>query len=240
MNRDELIEFENEIASIFEQGKIHGPIHLSAGNEDKLISIFKDIKLTDWIFSTWRSHYHALLHGVPKELVKEEILKGNSITLCFPEYRFYTSAIVGGIIPIAVGVAMGIKKENAKLLELCKTFSTSGENISDEDRIKEHIWVFIGDMALETGIFFESFKYATFHNLPITFVIEDNDLSTTTPTRETWGKREQDNSMMKVLDDIIDAANYGTDVSYDFPRYIYYSYKREKYPHTGMGKFVNF
>ena len=61
MNKKQLIEFEKRIKKIYENGKIKAPIHLSGNNEDKLISIFKKIKTKDWVFSTWRNHYHALL-----------------------------------------------------------------------------------------------------------------------------------------------------------------------------------
>ena len=159
MNEKELIEFENDIAEIFNKGNIRAPIHLHGGNEASLIEIFKDIKDTDWVFSTHRSHYHALLKGVPPELVKAEILNGNSICLRFPEYKFVTSAIVGGIIPIALGVAMAGEK----------------------------VWCFIGDMAAETGIFHECAKYAGNYNLPIHFIVEDNGFSVDTPTDRVWG-----------------------------------------------------
>ena len=66
LNKNELIEFEQEIKKIYESGKIKAPIHLSGNNEDQLIKIFKKIKKNDWVFSTWRNHYHALLKGIPK------------------------------------------------------------------------------------------------------------------------------------------------------------------------------
>jgi len=59
-----LIDFENLIVKHWEEGKIRGPIHLSNGNEEQLIEVFKRIKTTDWVFSTWRSHYHALLKEI--------------------------------------------------------------------------------------------------------------------------------------------------------------------------------
>ena len=160
MTAIELREFEQDLASLFEQGLIKAPCHLSGGNEDQLIEIFKDIKPSDWCFGTHRSHYHALLKGVPPELVKDEILKGHSITLNFAKYHFFSSAIVGGICPIALGVAM------------------SGQRV----------WCFLGDMASNTGILNECFKYAVGHSLPITYVIEDNGFSVDTPTKEVWGK----------------------------------------------------
>lgn len=159
MDKQQLKQFEQEIASIFEQGKIRAPVHLTGGNEDKLIEIFKQIQPSDWVCSTHRSHYHALLKGIPPEWIKSEIIKGHSITLCNREYKFITSAIVAGIVPIAVGLAMAGEK----------------------------VWCFVGDMAAQTGIFHESVKYATSHNLPIIFVVEDNGMSVDTPTHTVWG-----------------------------------------------------
>lgn len=165
MTKKQLIDFENRIKTLFEDGKIKAPIHLSDGNEEQLIEIFKNIKKTDWVFSTWRNHYHALLHGINPEFLFAELSSGNSITFQSPENNFFTSAIVGGIIPIAVGVALALKKK--------KDF--------------KHVWCFIGDMAAETGIFHEGLKYSMRNKLPITFIIEDNGISVATPTQESWG-----------------------------------------------------
>ncbi len=158
LNVDELKAFEEEIAHLFEQRLIPYPIHLVSSNEEKLIKIFKHIKPTDWVCSTHRSHLHALLKGIPLDWVKNQILKGHSITLCNAEYKFITSAIVGGILPIAVGLAMA----------------------------GERVWVFCGDMCAESGIFYECQKYAVGHDLPITFIIEDNGLSVQTTTQKVW------------------------------------------------------
>ena len=49
MNKENLIEFENEIASIFNEGKIRAPIHLYSGNEDFLINFFKRVNPQDWV-----------------------------------------------------------------------------------------------------------------------------------------------------------------------------------------------
>ena len=190
-----LIQFERKMADHWEAGKVRGPIHLSGGNEDELIEIFKYIKKTDWVFSTWRSHYHALLKGVPSEWLEEEILAGRSITIVNQEERFYSSAIVGAIIPIATGVALANKRDG------------------NDDKV----WCFVGDMAFETGGFYEMHKYAQRYDLPIRFVVEDNGVSTNTPTEETWNgvKRE-------VPSDVI-----------------WYNYKKE-WPHYGTGKWVIF
>ncbi len=155
---NELIQFELAVAQLFEQGKIHSPVHFSGGNEEDLIRIFENIKPTDWVFLTHRSHYHALLKGIPKEWLEKEILNNRSITINNRDYHFFSSAIVGGILPIAVGVAM----------------------------TQQIVWCFCGDMASETGIFHECVKYAVGHKLPIHFVVEDNGFSVDTPTEGVW------------------------------------------------------
>jgi len=126
------------------------------------------VKPSDWVFCSWRSHYQALLKGIPPQLVKERILEGKSISLCFPEFRFYSSAIVGGIVPQAVGVAWSIKKRGAP----------------------EHVWCFIGDMTSEGSAAFLGIKYAENFDLPITFVVEDNGVSVCTDTKTTWNQTE--------------------------------------------------
>jgi pyruvate dehydrogenase E1 component alpha subunit len=191
---ESLIDFENLIVKHWEDGKIRGPIHLSNGNEEQLIEIFKRIKTSDWVFSTWRSHYHALLKEVPTDWIEEEILKGKSITLCNIDEKFYSSAIVGGTLSVALGVAMGIKQKGSD----------------------EMVFVFVGDMSFESGIFYEVHKYARNFDLPIVFIVEDNAVSTYTPTEATWNVKRE------VPSDVI-----------------HYTYK-SKYPHYGSGKWVVF
>ena len=155
----DLIAFEQEVAAAFDRGEIHGPVHLSGGNEAKLISIFREVWPEDWVLSTWRSHYHALLRGIPRDLVMDEILAGRSMSLHFPEYKFLTSAMVGGILPIACGLA-----------------AEGGR-----------VWCFVGDMCASTGAFLDACRYASVNGLDIRFVVEDNGLSTNTPTNLAWG-----------------------------------------------------
>ena len=66
ISKEYLINFENNIASMFNKSKIRAPVHLTSGNEKQLIKIFKKKKISnnDWIFCSWRSHYHCLLKGV--------------------------------------------------------------------------------------------------------------------------------------------------------------------------------
>ena len=166
MNKAELIAFEEEIAALFNTGKIRAPVHLYYGNEEQIINTFRKVRPQDWVFCSWRSHYQCLLKGVPKDEVREEIVAGRSISLCFPEHRIYSSAIVGGVLPIAVGTAMAIQR--------------SGEDAK--------VYCFMGEMTAETGIAHESIKYSRNHSLPIHFVVEDNGKSVCTDTREAWNQ----------------------------------------------------
>ena len=205
--------FERRVADAFEAGLIRAPVHLSGGNEDALLEIFQQVRPQDWVFSTWRSHYHALLKGIPEEWRWGEIMAGRSMYLCDKEYKIVSSAIVAGCLPIALGVAMAIKR----------------------DKRTERVWAFCGDMAAETGTFHEVTKYAGRHDLPITFVIEDNGLSTNTPTQTVWGLPESPLLTIQAMAGLTPwsiARSYGCDVRY-------YAYERTV-PHVGAGQFVVF
>ncbi len=204
MDKQELIDFEKWCKQTYLDGKLRSPLHLSGGNEEELIAIFKHIKPNDWVFTTYRSHYHALLKGVDPEWLKQWILDNKSIHVMSKEHKIITSAIVGGTLPQAVGCAMAIKRRNGK----------------------EKVWAFCGDMTASLGVFQDCHVYAIDNYLPITFVIEDNGLSTDTPTGEAWGcgVEEMDLWFQQLK---------------ELPKIKYYKYKRV-YPHYGVGKFVAF
>ena len=195
LTEKDLITFEEKVKEYYESGKITAPVHLSKGNEKEVITIFQYVHPEDWVFSSWRNHFHALLHGISPEVLMEDIIEGRSMSTNSLSPKFYSSSIVAGIIPIAVGAAKALK-------------------LKKSDR---RVWCFIGDMTFETGIFYEAYKYTKNFDLPLQFVVEDNNLSTNTPTDESWGgiKRE-------VPDDVI-----------------YYSYERG-FPHHGTGNWVLF
>lgn len=167
MTPEDLIAFEKEIAAEFEAGQIKAPVHLAGGNEQQLIDIFKDIGHDDYVFTSWRAHYHCLLKGVPPQQLRDAIHAGRSIALCFPEHRILSSAIVGGICPIATGLGWAIKERGGK----------------------EWVHVFIGDMTGRTGIARETVEYCVSHELPVTFYVEDNGKSVCTNTASVWGGR---------------------------------------------------
>lgn len=195
MTKDDLIAFEESIAESFNRGEIRYPVHLESGNEDDLMNIFKSVKPNDWVYVTWRGHLKALLKGVPPEELRAAIQRGESMALRFDKYRVYGSAIVGGTVPIALGTALAIKCRN----------------------LNERVWLFIGDMAAESGIVYEVIKYAENFGLPLSVVIEDNGVSVCTNTAVAWGK-----------------MNDFTDVHVKAFKY------KSRWPHAGAGKRIKF
>ena len=64
---DTLRAFEQRIVGLFAAGELPFLVHLSGGNEEQLLEIFREIKPGDWIFSGHRSHYHYMLAGGSEE-----------------------------------------------------------------------------------------------------------------------------------------------------------------------------
>lgn len=161
----ELIDFEQGIADLFNSGGLPGRVvHLSGGNEEQLIDIFDTYPIgrEDWVFSTWRSHYHALLKGIDPKVLRQRIIDGDSMHLMNKEFRFFSSSIVAGCLPIATGVALAIKRNGGD----------------------ERVFCFLGDGAEDQGVTYESIRYAQAWALPILFIIEDNGLSVDTTSKE--------------------------------------------------------
>jgi pyruvate dehydrogenase E1 component alpha subunit len=196
---DALKAFEIKMANLFNAGAIRAPVHLSDGNESQLIELFSKVQAEDWVFCSWRSHYQCLLKGVNPDALESAILAGRSIALCFPEFNLYSSAIVGGQIPLAVGAALSLKLNNKG----------------------DHVWCFIGDMTSETGMAQTAIRYSEKHDLPITFVVEDNGISVLTETRKVW------NSVTLRFEEA------------QSPKVQSYKYS-SKYPHAGAGVRVQF
>jgi len=193
--------------------------------EEALIKIFKDVKPQDWIFTTYRSHYHALLKGVPRDWLMKWVLDNKSIHVMNSEHKIVTSAIVGGTLSQAVGCAMAIKLKQKQVEKDIKEVvePMKGEDWKVDGKVKvtpmnqPHVWAFCGDMTASLGVFQDCWKYSFLNDLPITFVIEDNGLSTDTPTHYAWGG---------------EAPYFPTE------KIKYYEYTRT-WPHYGSGKFVS-
>ena len=177
---EELKNFEKEIAQMFLNKELRSPVHLESSRDDSLelflIGLFKRIRPQDWCAVTYRCHLYALLKGVPEGELKQWIRDNKSIHFISKEHKIISSAIVGGHLSEALGIAIGIKlkKEN------------------------ERVYAFCGDMCAETGIFYECVKYARRNNLPITFIVTDNSKSTDTDTQESWGKEDSGPNVLRV------------------------------------------
>ena len=164
--KEELIDFENRIGDLYMDNKLPFLFHLSGGNEDQLIEIFKNIKEGDYVISNHRSHYHALLHGIPPETVEDRILNGRSMFIYDRERNFFCSAIIGGTPAIAAGIAWALKRKGSD----------------------KKVWCFIGDGTEDSGHTYEAVRYVDGFDLPCTFVIENNNRSVESTNDERWGK----------------------------------------------------
>jgi hypothetical protein len=212
----ELIDFELEIAASFNNKEIRAPIHLQDNNAGQLIEIFKHVKKDDWACGTWRFHMESLLKGVPKDELKKAILDGRSISLCFKKQKVIASAIVGGIIPISLGIALDIKRKGGK----------------------EKVWCFIGEMSATTGIFHEAITYAENWELPIIFVVSDNGKSVCTDTRAVWNIGYPHAEQFSF--EPVNCPNDFTDKQiWKRPHRWYYKYNLN-WPHAGSGVRINF
>jgi len=163
---EELIAFEDRIGELYLDNKLPFLFHLSGGNEKQLINIFENINEGDYVISNHRSHYHALLHGIPPETVEERILNGRSMFIYDRSRNFFCSAIIGGTPAIAAGIAWALKYKGSK----------------------QKVWCFVGDGTEDNGHLYEAIRYVDGWDLPCTFVIENNDRSVEASNSERWGK----------------------------------------------------
>ena len=127
---------------------------------------------------------------MPRDRVKQDILEGRSITLHYADYNFYSSAIVGGISPIAAGTALALKKQKKK----------------------NRVYCFLGDMGFRAGISHESIIYSISNSLPITFIVEDNGKSVGTPTEASWGGSVKTETLFDIYEEL--SKNTDTNMIY--------------------------
>jgi len=160
-----LIGFVNKMAEHHDAGRLPFAIHLPGGNEEQLIDIFSNIDENDYVLSTHRNWYHALLHGLEPDEVENKILNARSMFMFDRKKNFYVSAIIGGTPGIAVGIAWALKRKNSK----------------------QKVWCFIGDGIEDTGHFAEAVRYVDGFDLPCVFVIEDDGMAVETSKKHRWG-----------------------------------------------------
>lgn len=154
--------FEEKSAELYTQGKIHGFLHLYIGEEAVAAGAMSALTPADRIVSTYREHGHALARGIAPGAVMAEMFgkangcsrgRGGSMHLFDAATRFYGGyAIVGGGLPIAVGLALADKLQDRPIVTAC----------------------FFGDGAVAEGEFHESLNLAALWRLPVLFVCENN------------------------------------------------------------------
>ena len=154
--------FEEKCVELYSLGKIRGFLHLYIGEEAVAVGAMQALTPDDRIVSTYREHGHALARGGPMGPLMAEMYgkangcsrgRGGSMHLFDISRRFYGGyAIVGGGLPIAVGLALADKMQSRGSITAC----------------------FFGDGAVAEGEFHESMNMAALWKLPVLFICENN------------------------------------------------------------------
>ncbi|MDA1349093.1 MAG: pyruvate dehydrogenase (acetyl-transferring) E1 component subunit alpha, partial [Chloroflexi bacterium] len=154
--------FEEASSRLYMQGKIRGFLHLYIGQEAVAVGAIPALNADDYVISHYRDHGHALARGMDPKVVMAELFgkatgssggKGGSMHLFDSTRNFMGGyAIVGGQLPIAVGLALAIKYRKESRVVLC----------------------FFGDGAVSEGEFHESLNLASLWKLPVVFFLENN------------------------------------------------------------------
>lgn len=115
------------------------------------------------------------------------ILDGRSMYIQDRARRMFCSSIVGGILPIALGVAWSLKRQwQINFEAMLEKYPPTWGAITPAP--PPTVWVMVGDMTRTTGLFNEFERYVQGNALPVKIVVEDNGLSTNAVTRDVWGK----------------------------------------------------
>ncbi len=154
--------FEEETERLYRRGKIGGFLHTYIGEEAIAVGAIPVLREDDYVIGHYRDHGHALARGLDPKLAMAELCgkstglsggKGGSMHLFDAEKHFMGGhAIVGGQLPLAVGIALGIKLKKLDSVVMC----------------------FFGDGAVNEGEFHEAMNLASLWKLPIVFMLENN------------------------------------------------------------------
>ncbi|NQU56801.1 MAG: thiamine pyrophosphate-dependent dehydrogenase E1 component subunit alpha [Rhodospirillales bacterium] len=169
---------EERIADIYPTDKIKSPVHLSIGQEAVAVGVCDPLRAADVVAGTYRGHAAYIAKGGNLPAMMAELYgkadgcaagKGGSMHLIDMENNILgCSAVVGTNIPVAVGFALKLKRDNNDNIVTC----------------------FLGDGATEEGVFYESLNFAALHKLPILFVCENNSLAIHTPIEKRWASND--------------------------------------------------
>jgi pyruvate dehydrogenase E1 component alpha subunit len=154
--------FEEKCVELYAQERIRGFLHLYIGEEAVAVGAMDALELDDAVVATYREHGHALARGVPAGPVMAEMYgklegssrgRGGSMHIFDKERRFFGgNAIVGGGLPLAVGLALADHLQQRPRITAC----------------------FFGEGAIAEGEFHESINLAALWNLPVLFCCENN------------------------------------------------------------------
>jgi pyruvate dehydrogenase E1 component alpha subunit len=154
--------FEERCAELYSSGKIRGFLHLYIGEEAVAAGVMPALTAEDAVVATYREHGQALARGVSMNAIMAEMFgkaegccrgRGGSMHLFDLQTRFFGgNAIVGGGLPIAVGLALADQMQSRPRVTAC----------------------FFGDGAVEEGEFHESLNLAALWKLPVLFLCENN------------------------------------------------------------------
>ena len=154
--------FESRCVELYQARRIRGFLHLYDGEEAVAVGVMSALEECDAVVATYREHGHALARGIPMDVLMAEMLgkvegccrgRGGSMHIFDRAHRFYGgNAIVGGGLPVAVGIAMADRQLRPGALTAC----------------------FLGEGAVGEGAFHESMNLAALWNLPVLFVCENN------------------------------------------------------------------
>ena len=186
-NMHRIRAIESMIAEEYHKGDMRCPVHLSIGQEF-VPGIYQSlIEKRDYAVSTHRGHAHYLSKGGNIDAMIAEIYgkksgcskgKGGSMHLIDLNVNFMgTSAIVGNSIPVGVGLGLSAK-------------------LKDDGRIST---VFLGDGAVEEGVFYESVNFAVLKQIPVLFICENNLYSVYSPLTVRQPKSRRIHEMVNAL-----------------------------------------
>ena len=154
--------FEEKCAELYTQQKIRGFLHLYIGEEANAVGVMEALSPQDSIVATYREHGHALARGIAMGPLMAEMYgksngcshgRGGSMHIFDRATRFYGgNAIVGGGLPLAVGLALAEKMRKGSGVAVC----------------------LFGEGAVAEGEFHESLNLAALWQLPVLFVCENN------------------------------------------------------------------
>jgi pyruvate dehydrogenase E1 component alpha subunit len=161
--------FEEKADELFAQGRVHGTMHLSIGQEAVATGVCAALRPDDYILSTHRGHGHCLAKGADARLMMAEFLgkdtgycrgRGGSMHIAdVSSGNLGANGIVAGGLPLATGVGLSIQMRRTE--QVCVAF--------------------FGDGAANEGAFHESLNLASIWRLPVVFVCENNQYGMSMP-----------------------------------------------------------